>query len=79
MAEPLESPTAAVAIMMDLLLQDSSLTEATKADYIRDLGCLKLQILCQERRPVVLQGLLDSLARHPKLQAIAQALARVLS
>jgi len=57
---------AAVAAMMDRL-QRESLSETTKADAVRDLGCLKLQLLRTARKPAVLTALCGQLREIPAL------------
>jgi hypothetical protein len=57
---------SAVAAMMDRL-QRESLAETTKADAVRDLGCLKLQLLRTTRKPAVLMALCGQLREIPAL------------
>ena len=51
---------AAVAGMMDRL-QRESLPEGAKADAVRDLGCLKLQLMRSVRKPAALAALCGQL------------------
>ena len=57
---------AAVAGMMDRL-QREPLAEAAKANAVRDLGCLKLQLMRSARRVATLEALCGQLREVPAL------------
>ena len=59
---------SAVAGMMDVL-QRETLPEAVKADAVRDLGCLKLQLMRQTRKPAALAALCGQLREVSALSA----------
>ena len=64
---------AAVAQMMDRL-QREPLADAVKADAVRDLGCLKLQLMRQTRKPAVLAALCGQLR---EVEALSELVDRV--
>lgn len=64
---------AAVAGMMDVL-QRETLPATTKADAIRDLGCLKLQLMRQTRKRAVLTLLCGQLREVSALSAFVDRL-----
>ena len=64
---------AAVAQMMDRL-QRESLADSVKADAVRDLGCLKLQLLRTTRKPAVLAALCGQLR---EVDALSELVDRV--
>jgi hypothetical protein len=60
MTAALADALTAVAGMMDRL-QQQPLAENVRADAVRDLGCLKLQLMRSSRRPAALAALCGQL------------------
>ena len=73
MTKELNEALAAVAGMMDRL-QREPLTESVKADAIRDLGCLKLQLMRTTRKPALLSALCGQLR---EVEALSELVDRV--
>lgn len=64
---------AAMAQMMDRL-QREPLADSAKADAVRDLGCLKLQLMRTIRKPALLSALCGQLREVEALSELVDRL-----